>query len=1468
MREVPFYRTENPSVDLHVTEQELNGEMAQTFAKKVFLRHIHQRYPWFTNIQQPIPDYYQEITEVNISTIPQSGIYEFKQWRSKENGGERVIPIPVVYTDRIYQMADREKRTSLLVDHTNGLEPTPEFYQCLAENHLDAEEILSQIIFRMGFASDDEELEGFIRQHAEAAQLQNVPFDENKIIEHLRKTAHSGYGAPMHIYLAAFGGAETDPEMHKKVIEAARNSIDHAYIPYSEELETFFVQTQLSSPTGILATSLYDNLPFATRQFASAEHMKFDLARSAINRFQHQSQDADLSLAEISPEDTATLMTQAVVAPGWRIHYWNVLLMKQDDHPFEYHVKKGLLAYHKQLGLAKAVDVERILPYTAPGMGLDQDEDLRLSLRVAEKIVTPKTGRSVITRAAEEWLDLRETQERVEEIIGIQDRNDASRPSELLGTASGIHTPRITEQLTIPVMEVTQFNHKENSQDRRSTVLAPLWSLFDYSYSPGMHMKHSDFIAFIERTRTMFQTDFWKRQIPQKEQAQVFAFLDWLSNGATEYMRQSKYDWDVHYFTDHVKRICESDDQVVPYKNIIATMKKWAEAVWLTAQTEKIYLYDEANRQIHTYPQEKNPKATAIHTSDTFRPFQLITELPSTAIKITDTLSVDYEKERAWSANAHMGLRLHHLKGHLREQLRYQDYTGTHYTRSEELFLSEQTKELFGKWLKKHKKALPKITNRDHAFLRDPHAFEAWGKSYMLWTIQKMRTAMNQFHRFKTREGRRNALERARTYAAAMLEIYGMNGTFEHEDNPDRLTERFLDLGKEFNDLQEIFDRTVVAPGELDIQPGSAVFLLGQNMAGKSTVLRAIGHSVLLKRQGLAQPGGIMMPYNLVVDAPVGFEYQTGDDSLLGNMIPGLNRIAGTPGKSTVWLLDELGRRTNKWYGESLAITSTIMGLRNQRAGNYMVLSSHYHDLPYLAPLLSELGLNPTFYIMGDDHTVRPYIGGEKLRSNAFEAVRKHLPGPWLARYPGQNPNTLPRKNLRESGILLTPEEIARITIEDLFGKKGDQKYRSYAILPETDNSMWEGFFELFQDSEKGAHMQQFIEEIRNTTFERRSAAIHKVNTLLYPFSTGSTGYHFFESVFNNRKHVFKIPHDTPDKKARRLIINRMKKLSTEYGSVLDTLENVLRSHQGIDIDVSKLRKSFDTGDLLSMETKDFDAFRRELNKLEALSIYLGTIRRSGYTKAELLPGADLTIQDVWNPLMSKPKSEQITNDVRVSFDGTSRGMFISGENFAGKSNYLRAIAINAWLALHTGYAPARAITIDPHLVLLSLTQPVQDTQRKSSMEKEVENRFAPAVRVTSLYPDRPVLTLLDEPGAPTSPEDAAEAIHWLYRIYNENGGSSQLLVTSHVEQVPSQLATEHIPVDLVAFKLLTETPFKAFKGMTDSNALEVAKKLGLNPTFYRTAKIVYTYIKAVSKGADPAEIAPAFASEIRNQLR
>lgn len=194
------------------------------------------------------------------------------------------------------------------------------------------------------------------------------------------------------------------------------------------------------------------------------------------------------------------------------------------------------------------------------------------------------------------------------------------------------------------------------------------------------------------------------------------------------------------------------------------------------------------------------------------------------------------------------------------------------------------------------------------------------------------------------------------------------------------------------------------------------------------------------------------------------------------------------------------------------------------------------------------------------------------------------------------------------------------------------------------------------------------------------------------------------------------------------------------------------------------------------------------------------------------------------HPLL--PAVSCVRND--VSLGREKHILLVSGSNMSGKSTLLRAVGVNAVLALMGAPVRARNLRIAPLTVAASM-------RISDSLQKGVSHFYAEITRirrVVELSAQCPLLFLFDEILQGTNSHDRKIGAQGVLHTLLQNGAiglitTHDLALTSLQELFPHQIANVHFQERLEAGKLSFDYCLR--EGVvTTSNGLELMKSVGL----------------------------------------
>lgn len=201
-----------------------------------------------------------------------------------------------------------------------------------------------------------------------------------------------------------------------------------------------------------------------------------------------------------------------------------------------------------------------------------------------------------------------------------------------------------------------------------------------------------------------------------------------------------------------------------------------------------------------------------------------------------------------------------------------------------------------------------------------------------------------------------------------------------------------------------------------------------------------------------------------------------------------------------------------------------------------------------------------------------------------------------------------------------------------------------------------------------------------------------------------------------------------------------------------------------------------------------------------------------------------LQVDGLGHPLL--PGKDCVRNN--VTFGGDRQVLLVSGSNMSGKSTLLRAVGVNAVLAMMGSTVRARTLRITP--VTIGASMRISDSLQKGISHFYAEiNRIG---RVVELSGRGPLLFLLDEILQGTNSHDRRIGAQGVLRTLLENGAiglvtTHDLALTSLVETFPHKIANVHFQEKLESGKLSFD--YQLREGIvTTSNGLELMKSIGL----------------------------------------
>ncbi|HEV2290291.1 MAG TPA: DNA mismatch repair protein MutS [Gemmatimonadales bacterium] len=202
--------------------------------------------------------------------------------------------------------------------------------------------------------------------------------------------------------------------------------------------------------------------------------------------------------------------------------------------------------------------------------------------------------------------------------------------------------------------------------------------------------------------------------------------------------------------------------------------------------------------------------------------------------------------------------------------------------------------------------------------------------------------------------------------------------------------------------LERRMAREAFIPNDVRFEPSARVLLVtGPNMAGKSTILRQIGHCVLLAQMGSyvpARSARIGVVDRLFTRVGASDNLARGQSTFMVEMSETSAILHSATARSLV-LLDEIGRGTSTYDG--VAIAWAVSEHLHDRTGCKTMFATHYHELMQLPETLAH-ARNYNVAVRESGGTVvflhRLEPGGTDQSYGVHVAELAGLPAPVVAR--------------------------------------------------------------------------------------------------------------------------------------------------------------------------------------------------------------------------------------------------------------------------------------------------------------------------------------------------------------------------------------------------------------------------------------------------------------------------------------
>ena len=247
---------------------------------------------------------------------------------------------------------------------------------------------------------------------------------------------------------------------------------------------------------------------------------------------------------------------------------------------------------------------------------------------------------------------------------------------------------------------------------------------------------------------------------------------------------------------------------------------------------------------------------------------------------------------------------------------------------------------------------------------------------------------------------------------------------------------------------------------------------------------------------------------------------------------------------------------------------------------------------------------------------------------------------------------------------------------------------------------------------------------------------------------------------------------------------------------------------------------------------------------------------KNGYVCPEVDIGTDIVIKDGRHPVVEKFVTDSyfVPNDTRLNTD-TDRVMIITGPNMAGKSTYMRQVAIITIMAQIGSFVPAKEARIGIVDKLFTRVGASDDLASGQSTFMLEMNEVALILKNAT----KRSLIIYDEVGRGTSTYDGMSIARAVVEYTHSKKIGAKTLFATHYHELISM--EEEFPgivnYNVAAKKRGDSVTFlrKIVRGGTDdSYGIEVAKLAGVPSEVVKRAREILAGIEAGEKNYKPVE--------------
>jgi DNA mismatch repair protein MutS len=274
---------------------------------------------------------------------------------------------------------------------------------------------------------------------------------------------------------------------------------------------------------------------------------------------------------------------------------------------------------------------------------------------------------------------------------------------------------------------------------------------------------------------------------------------------------------------------------------------------------------------------------------------------------------------------------------------------------------------------------------------------------------------------------------------------------------------------------------------------------------------------------------------------------------------------------------------------------------------------------------------------------------------------------------------------------------------------------------------------------------------------------------------------------------------------------------------------------------------------------------------LDVIAAFAETARLFGYCRPELTDGGRLEIVDGRHPVLDQSLVEEkfVPNDVELD-GGPNRLLIITGPNMAGKSTFIRQVALLTLMAQIGSYIPAARAEIGLADRIFTRVGASDDLSRGQSTFMVEMNETA---NILNNATERSLI-ILDEIGRGTSTFDGL-SIAWSIAEYLHDRTKARTLFATHYHELTElEMTRPGVKNYNVAVREWNEQIIflrKIIRGGADkSYGIQVARLAGLPPEVIARAREVLGNLETSELNADGkpklAEIPPRYPARKRKK--